>query len=75
MNINIGDQFTSRWGLQVTIINIRDTTAKRNILIGYNDGVTGASRTELVSERELGRRYPFHTGHLASLAYAAARMN
>jgi len=68
MNITTGNQYQSRWGLVVTVLNVRDITAKRNILLGYTDPTTDKSHTLLLSAKELQRRYPYHVGVLASIA-------
>ena len=58
----IGNEYESRWGLKVTIINIRKTPAKRNILISYTNKITYKNELSLVSERQLSRWYPFFIG-------------
>lgn len=66
-----GEQYQSRWGLVVTIINIRQPVAgkKRNILIACTNPVTDRPESMLVSASELTRRYPYKVGIIKSIAW------
>ena len=70
----IGNEYKSNWELKVTIINIRNIEAKRNILISYTNEVTGKNESALVSERQLAKWYPYFVGVNESIAKTALQL-
>jgi len=69
--IKLGDKFKSRWGLEITVIGVRDPKNKRHVLVGATDPVTDRSVTMLLSVAEIKRRYPFYSGQNKAIAYTA----
>jgi hypothetical protein len=72
--IKIGNEYQSTWGLTVTVLNIRKTTGKRNILISYHNQETNRSACELLSPAELRRRYRYFVGFNETIAINAAHL-
>jgi hypothetical protein len=70
--INYGDKFKSRVGLEITVIGIRDPKNKRNILVAGTNPVTDRAFEMLLSVAEINRRYPYRSGSHAGIAYLAS---
>ena len=72
--IKIGNEYRSSWYLVATVINIRKTVGKRNILISYTNQETNKSECDLLSPAELRRRFPYFVGINESVAINAEHL-
>ena len=61
--VQVGDKYTCKLGREAWVISIRATQGKRNIMIAYPDPILNKVVTELVSQLELERRFPYYSGH------------
>lgn len=53
------DIIKSRLGVTAWVIGVRDSKAKRNLVVSFTNLVTGKSKVQLMSLAECQRSFPF----------------